>query len=183
MVEIKGHTIKSEFKELTIAEYEKQVKILNDPRLDYIEKYCKIFAVLGLPEEVIDELDIDELVELVKTLTASQIDGTGMKREVEINGFTYVGYEGEQFKLKMGDMVQIEKIVKQHPDQYIARVCAVIMKRTDLTKNEHYENVHIEHKAKLLGDQLMCDFVGYLLYIQDKVVNKAKMMVDAAASE
>lgn len=183
MVEIKGHKIKSAFNELTIAEYEKQVKILNDSKMDYIEKYCKIFAILGLPEDIIDDLEIDEMVDLVRALASSTVEGDGMKQSVNINGFEYVGFEGESFKLKMGDMLHIEKIVKNHPNQYIARVIAVIMKRSDLSKNEHYENAHIEHKAKLLGDERMCDFIGYLLYIQDKIVNKAKMMVNAAASE
>ena len=46
---------------------------------------------------------------------------------------------------------------------------AVLFKRTDLTKNEHYTEAHIKHKAKIIRELPAEVAVPYLVAVADTI--------------
>lgn len=53
---------------------------------------------------------------------------------------------------------------------------AVIFKDVDLTKNEHYEEAHIKHKAKLFRDNITFDIaIPYIAYFSKEIIESLQM--------
>ena len=87
---------------------------------------------------------------------------------LEIDGYTYVAFE-EKFKLSVKDTKHIEKIMNSKHKGYISELLAVLFKRTDLTKVEHYSDAHIKLKAKLIRELKAEIAVPYLVEIGQKL--------------
>ena len=157
---------KNQPSEILISDFEKISTILNDISRDEIDKYIEIFSILGIPEEIIDNMDYDEFVAVIKTMQDNFVIDSSFKKEFEINGYTYRAYDGDEFKLKVKEMSLIETYVKKNETKFIGEMMAIIFKRTDLSKTEHFEPAHIKHKADLFREYLSAEialpYVGLL---------------------
>lgn len=171
MIDIKGFSLKNSLNEFTIDEFEKVTAILNREDYDNIEKYIQALLYLGLPEEILDELNDDEFFEIIKAFTFTEELGELTPRII-IDGYHYVAYEGETFNLKIKDLSLIEKAVIQKPEAYLSRAMAIIFKRDDLTRVEHYTEAHIVEKTKLFKKQNASLAYPYLLHITQKLKQK-----------
>ena len=150
MIKIKDYEVRNTVEELTVSEFEKVASIQQDIGLDYLEKQIKVFTTLGVPEEVLDEMGVVEFKEYVKAFNDVEPKEYPFLPEVEIEGYVYKAFDDE-FKLPVRDLKHIESKVKKSPTKYMAFMLAVIFKRTDLTKTEHYENAHLKHKEELFS--------------------------------
>lgn len=177
MINVRGKEVKNQFDELTVKEFETISNILKNNNLDYIDKYLTIFEIIGLGEET-DNITTDELVDLIKQLEFSTIENVFTK-EVEINGFKYVAYSGDEFKMLAKDFSLIENWVNNN-DNYMARVLAIIFKREDLSKIEHYTEAHLKLKTTLFENLLIKDYISYMLYIDNSVIKKFKAINEIA---
>jgi hypothetical protein len=157
---------KNQPSEILISDFEKISTILNDILRDEIDKYIEIFSILGIPEEIIDNMDYDEFVAVIKSMQDNFVIDSSFKKEFEINGYTYRSYEGDEFKLKVKEMSLIETYVKKNESKFIGEMMAIIFKRTDLSKTEHFEPSHIKHKAELFREHISTEialpYVGLL---------------------
>lgn len=163
-----SYSIKSDVNELTIGEYEKINYFLNKGD-DFFDKWFSILEFLGLPTNVIEDIDANELIEIVKSINLSEIESKYIK-EIEISGYIYTcelkengepKITGKTFKL-------LEKVCKK--DYYIADIMAILFKRNDLSDKEHFDNTHLEYKAKLFRDLSASISVPYVLFIADRYV-------------
>lgn len=147
----------SDFK---LGKYEKVMKILEEDVTE-IEKYSNLLVELGIPEEVIDDLTIEEFSSTIKDyMEGTTYDFSKFKfvPTIEVNGRTYQAFdEDAEFLLKVKDLNWIEKLIKRNPDKYLAEVLAVIFKDIELTKTEHYTDAHIRHKASLFRENVTLD--------------------------
>lgn len=161
------YQIKQTPNEFKINEFEIISSILNDSSLDKIDKYSQLFIQLGIPQEVIDNLEINEFFNLIKSFT--QIEESESKlpekvKTIEINGRTYQAYTDE-FKMNVKQMKLIENAINKNPNAYIGHLMAILFLDTQLTNNEHYVDAHIKHKAKLFGENVTADLaLPYVLY-------------------
>ena len=163
------YSIKQKVNEFTIGEFEQITNILNNAELDKIDKYTQIFTVLGIPQDIIDEMETSEFFNLVKEFAniEDNIDYLVSEKvkEVTINNRVYQAYEGEEFKMNVKQMKMIEKYIKLNPKTYISDLMAIIFKDTQLTNNEHYVDAHIKHKSNLFKDNITVDvalpYVGF----------------------
>ena len=177
------YSLRNTPEELTISEFEQISSIINNEELDYIDKFMTIFKHIGLDEELIEELDGKTFIQLTKDFMNYQYTAE-LINEVEIDGYTYVAsdrhIDGEKITYvpRIKDLKLIEKYIKQNQNKYAAKVMAVIFKRNDLTKTEHYDDAHIKHKAELFSNQpysVILPYIGVVLeQITTNIKNKAE---------
>jgi len=172
MVEIRGYQINNQVSELTIDQFEKVSKILNDEELDKFEKWADVFILLGVPIDEVNDMDFDEFIHYVKDFNSVESNtDLEMIQEFELDGYTYRAYEDE-FKLRVRDLKMIEKAMGKDNKNYFAKLLSIIFKRTDLTNAEHYENAHLKHKEKLFKDLNATIVVPYIVAVSRKLITQ-----------
>lgn len=177
MIEIKGTEIPNRIDELTIEQFQTVSQFANDLGLSYVERQIKIFEYLGVPD-IWDDITAKELKELIKTFNDVPKKEFDWFKSLEIDGYTYTAFEGDEFELSAKDLALIEKnITKSGTD--IPYIMAVIFKRTDLSKQEHYAEAHIKQKAKLFAKQPAEICVQYIT----KVGQEASNMIEKNVAE
>jgi hypothetical protein len=171
--------MKETINELTVKDFDNMQKILNNDKLDNIDKWLQIATVFGEDENKLDEYDVDDILNFINKIKNQKFDNElVMIKNIEIDGYNYVAYTEDVYKMKAKDLSVIETYLKK--DNYMAYILAVIFKREDLTKKEHYDDAHIKHKSTLFDEFLIKDFIPYFNYIIDKVSKKIKMIIDDA---
>lgn len=165
-----SYELRNESHELKLKEFEKIYNILNTEGIGKLEQYTKVFMSLGIPEDVIDEMSIEEFTDVVKNFNAIKTDLHNLIPSIEIDGYTYTAHDGE-FKFTTKDLITIEKAARQHIVNFPSFVLAVSFKRQDLSKKEHYEAAHLNHKAKLFAEHVTADVaIPYLALVSKKVI-------------
>jgi hypothetical protein len=167
MVNILGFEVPNQLNELTVQQFETITTIHADPELDAIDKHLQVFEFLGVPTIKWDDVEIEEFKEIVKSFN-DVIGKPELVSSLEIDGYTYTAFE-EKFKLSVKDTKHIEKIMHSKHKGYISELLAVLFKRNDLTKVEHYSDAHIKLKAKLIRELKAEIAVPYLVEIGQKL--------------
>jgi hypothetical protein len=178
-MDIKGHYIKSNPKEITLGEWELISATLEDQQMDSIERYGKMFTQLGLPLEVLNDLEMSEFFSYCKQFSEeTNIDDAVFVKELEVNGYTYKSFES----LKVKDIKIIEKYMASGKP-YAGELMAVCFKREDLSDKEHYDKAHIEYKAKLFREHLTTDIcLPYIVKVVDLIMQSIKPNVEQSNS-
>ena len=151
------YSVKQEAKDFTLGEYENLSAILNNDKSNEIERFYDAFILLGIEEDVLDTFDGFTFIKLIKEFKNYEMKLGDYTKVVEINGRTYQSYKGDEFFFTVKDMKLIEKYVKQNPTHFIGEIMSIIFKDVELTKNEHYDNAHIKHKAKIFREHITYD--------------------------
>lgn len=170
--------LRNESHELKLKEFEKIYNILNSEGSGKLEQYSQVFISLGIPEDVVDEMSMEEFTSIVKNFNAIKTDLHNLVPKLEIEGYTYTAHDGE-FKFKTKDLITIEKAARQHIKNFPSFVLAVAFKRDDLSKKEHYDAAHLNHKAKIFSEYVTADVaIPYLALVSKKVVENISDEVD-----
>lgn len=152
--------LRNEPHELTLKEFELYYEIVNNPKYQGrdIDKYFKIFEMLGVPDEFLDALDQEEFVNLVNAFGNYQMP-TKLKKKIKIGNRTYVAFKGkeEDFKFMARDIASIERAANLGDGHFPSWMMAVLYKDDQLTNTEHRDWSHIKHKQKLFLENLMAD--------------------------
>jgi hypothetical protein len=167
MVNILGFEVPNQLNELTVQQFETITTIHADPELDAIDKHLQVFEFLGVPTIKWDDVEIEEFKELVRAFN-DVTSKPELVNTLEIDGYTYTAFE-DQFKLSVKDTKHIERTMHSKHKGYISELLAVLFKRTDLTKVEHYSDAHIKLKAKLIRELKAELAVPYLVEIGQKL--------------
>jgi len=178
MREIEGFNLKTKMEEFTILEFETISSIMNDENKDNIEKYLNILEYLGTPDDILNEMTTDTFYDIIKEMNSDVECDKTLLPQITIDKYTYDAYTGDEFKLKIKDLSKIESRILAKPNEYVLYAIAVIFKRTDLTKTEHYTEAHIEYKMKLFKELPVIDIYPYIVYIQENVSKKLLLMSD-----
>jgi hypothetical protein len=169
MIKIREWEIPNQITELTIKQFQTVSQIQNDQGYSFVEKQTKIFEYLGVPD-IWDEVSVKELKGYIDEFNEVPKVEFEYTKEIEIDGYTYRSYEGEDFELTAKDLSIIEKKIKPSESD-VSYLMAVIFKRTDLSKNEHYTEAHLKQKAKLFEDQPAEMCIKFLSKIGEEVTN------------
>lgn len=146
-------------------------KIINVKGEDNIEKYVKIFNILGVDG---DNMEIEEFLNAVKIFTGSNFHADSYKKSLEIGDYKYNSdWNGDKFILKVKESSLIEKYILEGGKDWLIYSIAVIFKREDLGI-ENYEQSHIKWKMELFKDIKLKDVYKYYLLISEKFTNKIK---------
>lgn len=175
MTEIAGVEIPNHINELTIEQFDKLNAITRDDSLDNIEKYIAKFVYLGVPEDAFDEMDFEDFKQCILNFNDSPPYPTEKVLSFEFDGYTYEANE----TIGVRDLGLIEKCWKQNTDNFASEALAILYKRTDLTKKEHYSNAHIKHKAKIFKSQKAEMAVPFVLDIIRQLTDTAQKLNEA----
>lgn len=186
MIKIGSKEIKNLGSEMDIQTFEKVSSYINDNEAETFEKWINIFVFLGADENEINEMDFNDFRECVKEFNSVREKiKPEYTKTLEIDGYTYQSYD-EEFKLSVRDLKYIEKSIKKDPANYLARMMAIIFKRTDLTNTEHYADAHIDFKTKLFKKQnadLVIPFVAYVGNKLNETAEKIKQSNESTDTE
>lgn len=167
MVTILNKEIPNELNELTIQQFEDITEIHANEKLDHIEKHLAVFKYMGVSEEI-EDVEFQEFKDYVQAFNSAKAPEGVLLKRFEADGYTYQAYNDE-WKLTAKDTKLIEKLLAHKHKGFISEILAVLFKRTDLTKNEHYTDAHIKHKAKIIK-QLTADVaVPYLVAVAETI--------------
>lgn len=185
MTEVRGFQAKTSLGEMTVGEFERFSEVLNNAELDYIDKYLEILRIQGMTEETIEEITDEDLFAFIGEIAKDDRPAGELIPNVEMEGYNYVAYTDEKFSMKAKDLGLIESYVKKSPNGgYFALALAVIFKREDLTRVEHYTPAHIEHKAKLvraLPVELVYPYIVHIAQTLGRKIEMIKQQEDEAA--
>jgi hypothetical protein len=173
MVTILDKKIPNQLKELTVQQFEDITSIHAMKELDVIEKHLKVFELFGIAEDDFSDTSIEEFQKYVHDFNS--IKGKPkLKSSIEIDDYKYIAFEGDEFKLSVKDTKHIEKVMNSRHKGYISEVLAILFKREDLTKAEHYAEAHIKHKAKMIRELKSELAVPFLVEIGLKLSKEVK---------
>lgn len=160
-----------EYYELTLNEFNKVNEILNKENISSYEKYYNMYEFLGL-NELLDVITVDQFTQLTKEYL--NVERTSeLKKSFIIDGFEYrLCEDNEDFFIKTPDFIAIESIVKRQMKFDPIYAIAILYKRTDLTKTEHKDSAHINHKYQLFKDKIIVKDVIQIIGILSNVLNK-----------
>jgi hypothetical protein len=152
MVNIAGNEIPNTVDELTVGQFDRLNEI-NISELDSIDKWIAKFVFLGVPEEAFDEMTLEEFKQVVAEFNSGDEVTEDRTLTVNIDGFDYSTKESIGAK----DLSLIEKAWKLDRSDFSAECLAILFKRDDLGRTEHYSASHIKHKRALFK-KLPCRF-------------------------
>lgn len=171
MVNIKGHEIPNLASELTVEQFDYLNSLSRNNQLDNIDKWVSKFIYLGVPEEVFEDVYLDELKEYIRLFNDSELTLEKVT-EIEVDGYTYVAPE----RIGVKDLGLIEKAWKLNIDTFGSEAMAILFKRSDLTKKEHYTNAHLKHKQKIFKGLKSNIAVPYVYEILKELNNTAEKL-------
>lgn len=178
MIKIGSKKVPNMVTELTVEQFEKVSSFINSNELEPFEKWVNVFEYLGADENEINEMEFAEFRDLVKEYNnQTEKQDIDFVKSVEIDGYTYQSFEDE-FKLSVRDLKYIEKSLKNDPNNYMAKMLAIIFKRTDLTTAEHYADAHIKFKTKLFKQQKASLVIPFAVHVGKKLGESIEKLKD-----
>jgi hypothetical protein len=171
--------IKNTVNELLIGEFEYICDILNDTKnINTIEKWGNIFLYLGIPQDVLDNLDAMDFIELIKEFNISDKNFTTIENEITLDGHIYY-YNFDEVKMTVKEVTLIESYITKDSNKYIGDMMAILYKRNDVDKNITFDKAHIEHKAKLFRKNITADkSIPFLTYLTKKLSKDSEQLND-----
>lgn len=166
-LDIKGtvYKVRTQPSEITLKEFAK-IASIQASEGEHVEKWLKVLDVVS-DSGLVNEIGIKGLTAFINDFNFKSISKK-IKKKIEVNGRTYIYNEDPSAKT----IQQLEKVIAARTD-YAAHVFAILYEDTELTNVEHQDKAHIEHKAKLFGEQIMSD-VAFPV-----IVEIGKMLVES----
>ena len=148
-IKFKGETynLKNSVKELTVGEFEDILIILNKED-NVINKWFEIFIRLGLSEEVINNIGLDEFKIIIREFNFNT-SNIVIKKSIKINGSEYKCFNS-RFKLTVKNIIMIENYILINPNKYIAEVIAILYTKED----EELNHFKVKFKADLIRNEV-----------------------------
>jgi hypothetical protein len=173
MIEIEGYNVPNLPHEITVAQFDKINFITSNQELDEIEKWMEKFKYLGVDESAFDDMELETFYGYIAKWNDQPPHPSTKVLEIEIDGYKYEAKESIGVK----DLGMIEKIWKSGGDTFASDTLAILFKRTDLSKVEHYASSHLKHKSALFKKQtsdIVIPYIIDILSILTKTVQKTK---------
>lgn len=179
MIQIYGVEIPNNLNELTVQQFDELNKIENNQELDTIEKWIEKFIYLGVPDKAFDSMELEEFANYIKLFNKSEVPSGDKVTELVIDKYTYQANENIGVK----DLGLLERIYRSQADDFCAQTLAILFKRTDLTRTEHYAPAHLKFKVNLMKKQNAEIAFPYIMEILSKITKIAEKKVDETTEE
>ena len=168
--------------ELLLKEFEDLWNVINDKSLGGSERMLVAFNKLGISEEEIDLMTKEQFIENSIELKKSEYNDELPPAEIEVKGRKYIANIDEDLIISARDVIAIERLAKHSAGRFPSSVMAVIYKDAELTKNEHFTDAHIKHKASLFRDEFPAKYAIPLLVRVARETVKDLTSVELAGS-
>ena len=170
MLKFKDFELPNTVDELTVKQFDSVNYYETNSDLDPIEKWIEKFKLLGIPEEAFDDMTADEFKQLVKDWNAGFNTDIEKITEIEVDGYIYKSKE----TLGVKDISLIEKVWKHNVKNFASETMAILFKRDDLTRTEHYDKAHLKHKRELFESQPCKVIIPYINIILEVITESAE---------
>jgi len=174
-----GVEIPNHLNELTVQQFDELNKIENNQELDTIEKWIEKFIYLGVPEKAFDKMELEEFTQYIKEFNKSEVPNGEKVTELVIDKYTYQANE----TIGVKDLGLIEKIYRGQDDNFCAQTLAILFKRTDLTRTEHYAPAHLKFKVNVMKKQNAEVAFPYIMEILQKIAVISEKKLEEANEE
>lgn len=145
----KVYKVRTEPSEISLKEFAK-ITAIQASEGEHVEKWLKVLDIVS-DDGLVNEIGLKGLSTFISKFRFTDV-AKKIKKNIEVNGRKYVYNEDPSAKT-----VQIlEKVIASRND-YAAHVFAVMYEDVQLTSVEHQDKAHIEHKAKIFGEEIMSD--------------------------
>jgi hypothetical protein len=175
MYNYNNQNIKTQLNEMTVAELETCLEILNRQESLPIEKYIDVIQVLGASQKTLDEMTDEVLFDIIKEFNKSRTSNemTLLPRTFTDNGVTYEAYpEGQEFSIRVKQLAMLEKVLASPGDWY-SGILTVLFKRPEHSMTEHFNEVNVKKRLKLFKDQPADLYFGYILKVNESILKNA----------
>jgi hypothetical protein len=179
MIQMFGVEIPNHLNELTVQQFDELNKIENNQELDTIEKWIEKFIYLGVPDKAFDKMELDEFTNYIKEFNKSEMPQGEKVTELVIDKYTYQANE----TIGVKDLGLIEKIYRGQDDNFCAQTLAILFKRTDLTRTEHYAPAHLKFKVNVMKKQNAEVAFPYIMEILQKISVISEKKLEEANEE
>ena len=179
MIQMYGVEIPNHLNELTVQQFDELNKIENNQELDTIEKWIEKFIYLGVPDKAFDKMELEEFTNYIKEFNKSEVPSGEKVTELVIDKYTYQANE----TIGVKDLGLIEKIYRGQDDNFCAQTLAILFKRTDLTRTEHYAPAHLKFKVNVMKKQNAEVAFPYIMEILQKIAVISEKKVEEANIE
>lgn len=158
-------SIRNEFDEITIKEFENISKIVTNTELDLIEQYHAIFLLLGVNETDLDLINLEGFMGIIsKWEQREQL--SGFTRTISIGMREYAAFdEGKEFKFNLKLIREINKISKTQDLTY-SKILAIIFK-----DGQDEDTFDFEFKSKVFNEVTCDEALPYILAYNDEIKN------------
>lgn len=172
--------IKNNTEEFTIGEFEKVTSILLEDTEFYFDRWLKVIEFLGVPTDIVDDIDLDELSQLIKNIKVSDVEEMYIDKIV-IDGYTYTAYNKEEMNKPRitGKVIKlVESIMISNPKECVGDIMAIFFKRDDLSNTEHYDKAHLKHKAKIFRNNISSNVaIPYIMLVSDRFMKNINSLL------
>lgn len=184
-IEIKGkdYSLRNEGSEVTLNELAEISHILDvKDGSDDVTKWLKVLCIIG-SKQLAEVVPLKRFAEIVNLVQITNIENE-IQKTIEVNGRTYsVELENGELDLSAMDLSKIISMVNKG-GVWGNKAFAVVYKDDQLTNTEHYTDAHIEHKAKLFGEQVTADIAAPVIFqLAKEVVLNVESMVKASKED
>jgi hypothetical protein len=150
----------SEYNEITIKQLDRIAEIFEAETTE-IEQWILVVSFLaGIPKSVVEDWPMDDFMVICNQLFTRLPEPQAAVDTILLDGYTYQLTPYDYLTAKESAMV--EKIFTKNTRDRFAQVLAIIFKREDLSKTEHFTNAHIKYKAELFGSLKADTMIGHL---------------------
>ena len=173
----KIYQFKNKLNEFTIGEFEKICEIMNQQG-STIEKWFNVFELLGIEEDILNNIDIEDFIKLIKdfNLNAKIFKGD-IKKEIILNDIKYIAYE-DKFRLTVKETALIESYIQKNDNRYLGELIAIVYKNPELQKDLHFNKAHIHYKAELIRKEITADIAIPLINFLSKQLIKNVELIE-----
>jgi hypothetical protein len=153
-------TFPSEYNEITIKQLDRIAEIFETDITETEQWILVVSYLAGIRKEVIEDWPMPEFMNICHQLFTRLPDPGNAVESIEIDGYRYCVTPYDYLTAR--ESAWVEKIFTVSTKDRFAKVLAVIFKREDLTKTEHFANAHITYKAELFGSLKADTMIGHL---------------------
>jgi len=180
IIEIKGEKfeLRNKGSEVSLNELARISQILDEKEVDFIERWFSVLEILA-SKEFVEKAGMTVFLNAIKSVNITEMNKE-ITTTIEVNGRSYsIDLDQGVIDLTARDLKKIEAMAKQG-GAWANKAVAVVYKDDALTDNEHYDDAHISHKAKLFGESMTADVASPVIFQLSKViVENIQNLVDA----
>ena len=164
--------------EMTIGQFEQVMTIINKEEHRFIvDKYIKIFKVLGADESDIQALSDDQFFQIIGAydLNGSKIEQ--LPRTIEVDGYQYAAYEeGKEVHLGLSGLAKIEKAMAER--DFYSYLLAILFKREDQTSEEHWRDYNLSARRKRFKALPAHTYFSWVQWMAEKIKTNIEFIND-----
>jgi len=181
-ITIKGtdYQLRNKGGEVTLNELAKISLILENTTNDYIGKWLQVLEILGC-KAMLEDMTAKQFTDAVKEVNIEIKQE--IVEEIEVNNRVYsCSVTDGVLDVSARDLSKIEKLASKG-GAWCHKAFAVVYKDLDLTNNEHYDDAHIDYKAKLFGEGVNADVAAPVIFQLSKaIVENVQALMDAQST-